>query len=112
MINLLKKQKKVVLPTDDIVNDIRNHVKTKFNIDLDNDMIVNIISSQSYLAFNLGVKLGNDVRFPRLGAFKVNQYIRKKKDLYKLVFTECNGDQQLAKDTMTYLKEQNVFQNI
>lgn len=111
MLDLLRKQKKVVQPFDQIVIDINNHIKTKYNIDLDNDVIVNIISSQSYLAFNLGVKESLDVRFPRLGAFKVNQYVKKRKDLYGLVLTECNGDVQLAKDTMKYLKEKNVLQN-
>ena len=110
MLNLLQKQSKVVEVTDDIVNDIRSHVNAKYNLDLDNDMIANIISSQTYLAFSLGIKKDSDVRFPRLGAFKVNQKIKKIKDIYALVLSECNGDQQLAKDTMKHLRENNVLQ--
>ena len=110
MLNLLEKQSEVVEPTDDIVNDIKNHIYTKYNLNLDNDMIANIISSQTYLAFSLGIKKGCDVRFPRLGAFKVNQKIKKLKDIYKLVLSECNGDEQLAKDTMKHLREKNVLQ--
>jgi hypothetical protein len=110
MLNILNRQSKVVEATDDIVNDIRNTINTKYNLDLDNDMVANIISSQTYLAFSLGIKNNIDVRFPRLGAFKVNQKLKKIKDIEALVLTECNGDKQLAKDTMNHLKEKNVLQ--
>jgi len=111
MLKLLQRRTKVVDPTDIVVDDIKQYINSTFKLDFTNDEIVNIISSQSYIAFNLGIKNNLDVRFPRLGAFKVNKKAKQAKQLYKLVLSECNGDSKLAAEVINNLKGKFVLQD-
>ncbi len=109
MLKLLKKKNSIVEPHDKILYDIRDEISAKYGIVLELDVISNIISSQSYFAFNLGIKNGLNVRFPRLGAFKVNTKAKKARDLFHIVLSECDGNKAIARKVIKELNKEDVL---
>jgi len=108
MLRLLKKLSKVVEPTDDIVNKIYNDL----NGTLPKEVIVNLISTQSYLAFNLGVINKLKVRFPKLGIFKVNHKAIRAKSIFKYILDECDGDKEAANKVIKNLRDKDVLKTL
>lgn len=112
MLKFLSKRSNVVNEDDEVVYKICQYVSGKHNCQLKPDVVANLISSQTYMAFDLGILNNLTVRFPRLGAFKVNNKAKKASSIFKLVLAECNGDKEIAKRVIKQLRDTNVLETI
>lgn len=112
MLRFLKKRSKVVNEDDEIVHKICRYISGEHNSHIKPEVIANLISSQTYIAFNLGIMQNLPVRFTRLGAFKINEKAKRASSIYKLVLAECDGDKKAADKVYKHLKDTNVLKDI
>lgn len=108
MLKLLKRTSNVLEPTDEIVDKIYNDLQGT----VEREVIITLISSQTYIAFHDGVKKKLKVRLPGLGIFKVNTKAKRARSVFKFVLEQCDGDREATKKVIQNLRDNNVLETI